>query len=351
VKTLLTAGLTTLLLTACAVAPVVTQAPTIQPPATQAPSADSPSPTVSVTNPPSAAGPTPTVAATVSVAPTCSPSGAVPPTAALQLYDNSIVEGALGYWHYGNGCGAPPDIGLDDLPLITGRIEAEPVLLLLPGGGQFSWWHAAYADPVTGTERLIGEGGLSVDSPDDPAPNPWDLFDNVSFGGPPPGSWILRVRLSLAGVPSDVEYVWRATIGEVSGPPPDGRLDSGGGPPIAGRAVSWSYGNDVSPDLRPPALNKLPSLSSSVPGGDLEFALDGGDQFSWWQASYAVSAGSELVGLGGAGNPDPGEGETILFDRVDFRGPPQGSWYLQVQVSFPYWLGQATYAWHGEVGR
>lgn len=69
-------------------------------------------------------------------------------------------------------------------------------------------------------------------------------------------------------------------------------------------------------------------------------------RFRWWQANNAAATDAGPVVLWRDGNADPDEGETILFDRTDFAS--QGSWYLAVHANFPYWLGQATYPWHGE---
>ena len=97
-------------------------------------------------------------------------------------------------------------------------------------------------------------------------------------------------------------------------------------------------------------MDRLPRVNLAKAGAQLEVVLSRPEAVTWWRAAYTDSIDERPAGieLGSWGDPEAStsESETASFA---FAGPPAGSWFLIVDLTFAPW-GDATYSWHAVVG-
>jgi hypothetical protein len=109
-----------------------------------------------------------------------------------------------------------------------------------------------------------------------------------------------------------------------------------GGDPVVGSLGSYAWGNAGSDS---PWLRGAPIRVGA--GEPMTVAVADDVPVASWRARYAPSSASDPAGataLGaGVGLPT-------------FAAPPDGSWTVEVHVTFAEGLGDATYFWRLEVG-
>jgi hypothetical protein len=133
-------------------------------------------------------------------------------------------------------------------------------------------------------------------------------------------------RPSLAAEPSPPD---------VAAGPPAAMLVAEGGDPVVGSLGSYAWGDagSDSPWLRG-ALIRVGA------GEPMTVAVADDVPVASWRARYAPSSASDPAGAtalgGGVGLPT-------------FAAPPDGSWTVEVHVTFAEGLGDATYFWRLEV--
>jgi hypothetical protein len=167
--------------------------------------------------------PTPPPAATVSPVPSAAvqttapgtPTEEQPPLAEL-VANGSRVAGRLGSWCYGNACA----------DIVPGPAELQPRVELagpatelsfeLPPPERFVYWRASYraTDDETSDMTILGEGGNRNPDPDvvRPESTPLPELSAATFTAPPPGEWLLEIRVQFPEGRGDAPYYWYAVV-------------------------------------------------------------------------------------------------------------------------------------------
>ena len=178
--------------------------PTSQPPTI--PPTTSPVPDATATPLPATATPT-TFPETAQ--PTPSPEQTGDPPDGLLTAGGDAVVGWLGTYCWGDTCAdALVTAPKKSLPRLDVTSTSEMLSFSVSGGVEFSEWYAAYASTSNGVVIELGKGGDEYD-PDSSASQP-PLFAEISFAAPPPGDWVVHVRVSFVG--GDAGYAWHVTV-------------------------------------------------------------------------------------------------------------------------------------------
>lgn len=188
-------------------------APTATVPASPSPVPATATPTIS---PPPNPSPTATDATTPQPSIPLPEPGDPPPLAILRTTDGAPIEARQGSWCYGDSC-ADVIVGpIELLPLIILDGPGAQLELSLPAPHRFVYWRVRYreaADDYLGT--VLAEGGTRYPDTDHPPPSPAPVIvelESATFAGPPSGSWVLVVQLSLAPELGDATYYWHASV-------------------------------------------------------------------------------------------------------------------------------------------
>lgn len=140
--------------------------------------------------------------------------------------------------------------------------------------------------------------------------------------------------------------------------PPIAELRLPDGSAVAGKQGSWCYATSCA-DIVPGPTRLLPTVELPGAAAEVQITLPSPARFVYWRAHYRDAAKERapriLLAEGGYRYPDPDEVPATAgtplseLSSADFRGPPSGSWVIEVQLSFAGGLGEASYYWHAVV--
>jgi hypothetical protein len=107
-----------------------------------------------------------------------------------------------------SACLDSPMVPKEGLPVVTLSKRASDLALSLSDGARFIYWSAAYAATANKTWIDIGQGGAEYDP--DLTGTPPPQLEQVHFGAPPVGDWIVRVHLQFLN--GEASYAWHVTV-------------------------------------------------------------------------------------------------------------------------------------------
>jgi hypothetical protein len=153
----------------------------------------------------------------------------------------------------------------------------------------------------------------------------------------------VRSPVAQSSVAEQVEG--RQSVATQGNHPPDGLLSSGS-KSVAGQLGSYCYGQTCADIGRWPPKSELPELVAQT--NTLEFALENGEPFVGWIASYNNTADDDrsrkLDQGGGSLDPDGNPPAADEFTDISFDAPPAGDWVVWMFVQLE--SGDLSYAWH-----
>ena len=162
---------------------------------------DSPSPMASVVAPTEATTPPPPETSPAETS--LEPSPALPPDALLVLPDGSLHTGTLGSFVLGDHGTDAPWLPAFSLPPVTVRAGTE-LTARFADATPIGFWQAIYAAADDTSAKVTrGLGEREADSPP---------LDEVAFRAPPPGAWVVSVRLRFADGGGDAAYFWHLVV-------------------------------------------------------------------------------------------------------------------------------------------
>jgi hypothetical protein len=173
--------------------------------ATPAPTASSPPTDSSQPTASPAATSSPPPGATARATPNSTPpdEDPLPPAAELRLPDGSAHAGALGSFFFGGAAADSPWLPARVLQAIEVAAGAQ-LTIALPEPYRFLRWSARFADAADETADVISQLASGGDGTTE--------LTSALFAGPPPGSWVLMIRIDFADDGGDAAYYWHLIV-------------------------------------------------------------------------------------------------------------------------------------------